>query len=242
MTAAAVTPISRQTAGDQVAEAIRRQIWDGRLHSGDRLNQEALAAQLGVSRIPVREALMGLEREGVVRVIPHRGAFVETIDQRTVADHFELYALVDSFALRKACERADDTQLPELAGAYERAGAIEDPDLLQAAVVEARAILHELGGSPRFRAVARGLAGIVPGNFFSAVDGSLGVAHRWLPQVASSTAARDAPGAVAAYTGMMTAQGRLVLAALGRRGVIVTDTDTDTDTDRSTEPTDQEVP
>lgn len=238
MTAAAVTPISRQTAGDQVAEAIRRQLWDGRLRSGDRLNQEALADQLGVSRIPVREALMGLEREGVVRVIPHRGAFVETIDQRTVSDHFELYALVDGFALRKACERADDPQLSELAGAYERAGAIEHPNPLQAAVVEARTILHELGGSPRFRAVVRGLSGIVPGNFFSAVDGSLGVAHRWLPQVASATAAREAQGAVDAYTEMMIDQGRLVLAALSRRGVI----DTDTHTDRSTEPTDQEVP
>jgi DNA-binding GntR family transcriptional regulator len=179
---------------------------------------------------------MGLEREGVVRVVPHRGAFVERIDEQTVADHFELYALVDGFALRKACERTDDTQLAELAGAYERAGYQEDPERLQAAVIEARTILHELGGSPRFRAVARGLAGIVPGNFFSVVDGSMDIARRGLPEVAAGAAARDAPKAVDAYTDMMTAQGGRVLAALRRRSVI------DADHDRSTGPTDQETP
>lgn len=237
MPSAAVTPISRPTVGDRVAEAIRGQIWDGRLRAGDRLNQEGLASQLGVSRIPVREALMGLERQGVVRVVPHRGAFVEPIDERTVRDHFELYALVDGFALRKACERADDRQLAELAGAYEHATTKDDPDRLQAAIVEARAILHELGGSPRFRAVARGLAGIVPGNFFAAVGGSSDIARRDLPEVAASVAARDAQRAVDAYAEMMTAQGRQVLAELRRRGVIVADHD-----DRSIEPTDQEIP
>lgn len=235
MTTAAVTPIDRPTAGDQVAEVIRRQLWDGELRSGDRLNQEALATQLGVSRIPVREALMGLEREGVVRVVPHRGAFVEPIDEQTVSDHFELYALVDGFALRKACERADGEQLATLAGAYERAAATEDPDRLQAAIIDARALLHELGGSPRFRAVARGLAGIVPGNFFDAVQGAMDIARRGLPEVSASLAARHAQRAVDAYTEMMTAQGRQVLAELGRRGVI------GADDDRSTEPTDQET-
>ena len=218
--AATVTPIDRTTVGDRVAEAIRREIWDGALRSGDRLNQEALATQLGVSRIPVREALMGLEREGVVRVVPHRGAFVEPIDEQTVSDHFELYALVDGFALRKACERADADQLTALAAAYERAAAAEGPDRLQVAVVDARALLHQLGGSPRFRAVARGLAGIVPGNFFEAVDGSMDIARHGLPEVSGALAARDAVRAVHAYTEMMTAQGRQVLAELGRRGLV----------------------
>ncbi len=135
---------------------------------------------------------MGLEREGVVRVVPHRGAFVEPIDEQTVRDHFELYALVDGFALRKACGRADADELAELADAYELATAMDDPDRLQVAIVRARSILHELGGSPRFRAVARGLAGIVPGNFFAAVEGSMAIARRDLPEVAAALAARDA--------------------------------------------------
>ncbi len=237
MPSAAVTPISRPTVGDQVAEAIRRQIWDGRVRPGDRLNQEGLASQLGVSRIPVREALMGLERQGVVRVVPHRGAFVEPIDERTVRDHFELYALVDGFALSKACERADDAELTALAGAYAHAATLDDPDRLQAAVVDARAILHELGGSPRFRAVARGLAGIVPGNFFAAVAGSMEIARRGLPRVGAGVAARDAPGAVDAYAEMMMAQGRGVLTELQRRSVVDAPQH-----DRTADLTDQETP
>jgi DNA-binding GntR family transcriptional regulator len=220
---ATVTPIARPTIGHQVADVIRRQIWDGALRSGDRLNQEELASSLGVSRIPVREALMGLEREGVVRMAPHRGAFVEAIDERTVADHFELYALVDGFALRKACRRASPEELAALAELFGRAGEQHDPDDLQTAVGEARSLLHELGGSPRFRAVARGLSGIVPGNFFASVDGSVAIARSGLPLVAQAVAAGDSDGAVAAYTGMLTGQGRRVLADLQRRGVVGTE-------------------
>jgi DNA-binding GntR family transcriptional regulator len=219
----AVTPLARPTAGDQVADAIRRQIWEGQVRSGDRLNQEDLAASLGVSRIPVREALMGLEREGVVRMAPHRGAFVEPIDERTVADHFELYALVDGFALRKACRRSSSEQRLGLAASFARAGEQDDPEDLQAAVGEARSLLHELGGSPRFRAVARGLSGIVPGNFFAVVDGSVAIARRGMPRIAEAVAAGDSDRAVDAYTEMMTDQGRQVLTSLQRRGVVSTE-------------------
>ena len=115
---------------------------------------------------------------------------------------------------------------------------MEDPDRLQAAVVEARALLHELGGSPRFRAVARGLSGIVPGNFFASVDGSIddrpaGSAPRSPPAWPTGTRQR----AVDAYAEMMTAHGRQVLAELRRRGVIDAD-----HRDRRTQPTDQETP
>lgn len=220
---ATVTPIARPTIGQQVADVIRRQIWDGQLRSGDRLNQEELASSLGVSRIPVREALMGLEREGVVRMAPHRGAFVEAIDERTVADHFELYALVDGFALRKACRRASPKELAALAARFRRAGEQNDPDDLQTAMGDARALLHELGGSPRFRAVARGLSGIVPGNFFASVDGSVAIARRGLPLVAEAVAIGDSAEAVDAYADMLTDQGRRVLADLQRRGVVGTD-------------------
>ncbi len=218
--AAPTTRLARPTVGDQVAQVVRRRIWDGELRPGDRLNQEELAASLGVSRIPVRDALMGLEREGVVRMEPHRGAFVEPVDGRSVADHFELYAFVDGFAAAKACERATDDQLAELAGVFLRAGGMTDPDSLQKAVVDARGRLHDLGGSPRFRAMARGLSGIVPGNFFAAVEGSAAVARAGLPRVADALVNRDGDAAVAAYQRMMIDQGRLVLADLRRRGVI----------------------
>jgi hypothetical protein len=101
-----VTPIRRRTAGQLVADEIRRRIWSGDLESGERLNQEDLAAALGVSRLPVREALLMLEREGVVQMAPHKGAFVERIDEPAVRDHYELFGHLDGFALRRTDREA----------------------------------------------------------------------------------------------------------------------------------------
>ena len=67
--------------------------------------QDAIAKTLGVSRIPVREAMIALEREGWVTTIPHRGVFVNAVDRSAVRDHYELYGLLYGFAVRRAVER-----------------------------------------------------------------------------------------------------------------------------------------
>ena len=84
---------------------IRRLIFDGVLREGDRVPQDAIAEQLGLSRVPVREALLSLEREGWVTIKPHRGAFIGALDESVVRDHYELYGHVYSFAARRAAQR-----------------------------------------------------------------------------------------------------------------------------------------
>ncbi|HLT70291.1 MAG TPA: GntR family transcriptional regulator, partial [Acidimicrobiales bacterium] len=65
----------RPPSGAEVAALhVRRMIFEGRLRPGDRVPQDAVAAELGISRIPLREALIALEREGWVRLEAHRGA------------------------------------------------------------------------------------------------------------------------------------------------------------------------
>ena len=70
----------RQSSGEQAAVHIRRLIFDGELRPGDRVPQDEIAHTLGISRIPVREALIALEREGWVTIEMHRGAFISAID------------------------------------------------------------------------------------------------------------------------------------------------------------------
>ena len=94
---------------------------------------------------------------------------------------------------------------------------IADPDRMQQRVQEIRAIIHEAGGSPRFRAVARGLAPIVAGNFFREVPGALAVSRTEMPRVGAAVAAGDADGAIAAYGAMMRAHGDLVVDILRSR-------------------------
>src|SRR6266550_2157189 len=86
--------LARRSSGDEAALLIRRMIFDGELHPGERVPQDDVAAMLGISRIPVREALIALEREGWVTIEMHRGAFVNALDARSVRDHYELFALV----------------------------------------------------------------------------------------------------------------------------------------------------
>src|SRR5947209_10440375 len=101
---------NRAAAGSapRAALHIRRQIFDGTLRPGRRVPSAAIADQLGISRIPVREALIGLEREGWVTIEHNRGATVNAISENTVRDHFELYGSTYGLAARRAIERAGD--------------------------------------------------------------------------------------------------------------------------------------
>ena len=70
-----------------------------------RVPQDAIASDLGVSRIPVREALIVLEREGWVTNEMHRGAFISALDEQAVHDHYELFGLIYGFAAGRALDR-----------------------------------------------------------------------------------------------------------------------------------------
>ena len=214
-----VIPIDRSSTSDRVVAAVRRMIWTGELSAGDRLNQDDLAHRFGVSRIPVREALISLAHAGAISMTPNRGAFVEPLTAESVEDHYALYGRVDGFAIGKAIERGRD--LESLVDQLRAVADMGDDAELFECVVAARRQLHALGGSPRFDAVARGLVGLVPGNFFAEVAGTAAIARRQLPLVAEALAARQADVAAAHYTTMLEQQGRLVVAQLASNGALV---------------------
>ena len=101
----------RTSSGDQVALYIRWLIFDGVLPPGTRVPQDEIAQQLGVSRIPVREALIALEREGWVTIQLHRGAFINALNEDDVRDHYELYGRVYGFAARRAIDRSSHAEM-----------------------------------------------------------------------------------------------------------------------------------
>jgi DNA-binding GntR family transcriptional regulator len=78
------------------AEQIRSAILDGSLVPGSRIAQDQIAAQLGVSRLPIRQALLVLEREGLVLLDHNRGAMVAPLDVKFISDLFDFRAVVDS--------------------------------------------------------------------------------------------------------------------------------------------------
>ena len=90
-----------------VGEKIRGQILEGRLRPGERLVEDRLSAELGVSRVPVREALRGLSMEGLVRLEPNRGATVTEITPELVAELVEVRTLLEALNARLAARRHD---------------------------------------------------------------------------------------------------------------------------------------
>src|ERR1043166_1378508 len=97
-----VVPLQRQTVAGMTVEALRERILRGDYPEGEPLRQDALADELGVSRIPVREALRQLEAEGLVTFSPHRGAVVSVLSLEEIAELFELRAEIECDLVRRA--------------------------------------------------------------------------------------------------------------------------------------------
>jgi DNA-binding GntR family transcriptional regulator len=105
------TPIQRQTIASMTVEALRERILRGDYPEGEPLRQDALAEELGVSRIPVREALRQLEAEGLVTFSPHRGAVVSTLSLDEIEELFQLRADIECDLLRRAIPKMTPEQL-----------------------------------------------------------------------------------------------------------------------------------
>lgn len=132
-------------ASDRAYEMIRDMILAGDLPSGSKIGEEALAEQCGVSRTPIREALGRLEAELLIRRTDTQRSFVADWSLEDVEDSFELRALLESRAARRAAERITWDQLARLKAHHEaigRAIAGETPDTQQ--FVEHNHLFHRV--------------------------------------------------------------------------------------------------
>lgn len=99
---------------DVVFNTLRQAILRGELKPGERLMEIALANRLGVSRTPIREAIRMLELEGLVIMIPRKGAQVAQITEQDLNDVLEVRLGLEELAVRFACERITDEEIKEL--------------------------------------------------------------------------------------------------------------------------------
>jgi DNA-binding GntR family transcriptional regulator len=121
---------NKELLSEKVYRVVRKMISVHRLQPGLHLNAEKIARELGVSRIPVWEAIRRLQQEGIVRTIPNRGAFLlENPLERTI-ETIEVRGALDKLAGRLACERISDRILEQLAQClHDQLQAIETADL-----------------------------------------------------------------------------------------------------------------
>jgi DNA-binding GntR family transcriptional regulator len=105
---------SHRTLREVVAEEIRGMITRGELQQGERLYEDRLAEQLGVSRNPVREAIRALEGTGLVEVVSRRGAYVSRIDASDIRQLLDLRSVLEAYAAELAAKHRSDDDLAAL--------------------------------------------------------------------------------------------------------------------------------
>jgi DNA-binding GntR family transcriptional regulator len=113
-------PLARRALYEDVAERLRGQIFARELEPGAWIDETKLAAEYGISRTPLREALKVLAAEGLVAMKPRRGAYVAEMSRDDVAEVYHLLALLESDAAGAVARLADDAQLAELRVLHER--------------------------------------------------------------------------------------------------------------------------
>lgn len=107
--------LAHRTLSSAIVDQLRQGILAGRHASGSALRQDALAAEFGVSRIPVREALFQLEAEGLVRIEPHKGAVVAGFDLAEIDDVFDLRVMLEPRLLARSAPRLDAADFAQAA-------------------------------------------------------------------------------------------------------------------------------
>lgn len=159
--------VPRQNLKQDVATYLRDQIFSGVLKPGERIDQDALAEAVGVSRLPVREALIKLEAEGMVVNIARRGAFVALLEPEDITDHFEMYGVLSGVAAARAASLRPPQLIDDITEVSSRMRKATDPDEHDRLNFTFHQLINKAGGSRRLISVLRILSDNMPSHFFS---------------------------------------------------------------------------
>lgn len=158
------------TARDRAAQELRHRILLGDLSAGDRIDLDKLAAQFGTSRTPIREALLELADDGLVRMAPRTGITVLGVTETDLLDNFDLMASLSGSAARWAAERASVPERAQIAQRRDEvAEAARQGGDVALANFEFHRCINHASHSPRVKALIARTARLFPERFSVAV-------------------------------------------------------------------------
>ena len=204
---------------DQVVSHIINLVLTGKLRSGDRVDRNEIAHELGLSRVPIQEAVVQLEHDGILSTRYHRGAFVERFDESVVLEHHELYGMLNGIAAARAAADPRPDVLAQLDSLTEFMRANRESRAFQEAAWQYRQQINDEYAGPRLHAEIRASQSFIPRAFWVTY---LNNHDEMFPFYEAETAAihnRDPDAARAACVGRSEAMGRIMLGELVRRGV-----------------------
>jgi DNA-binding GntR family transcriptional regulator len=204
---------------DQVVNHILNLVLTGKLRSGDRVDRNEIALGLGVSRVPIQEALVQLEHDGIVSTRYHRGAFVERFDEATVLEHHELDGLLNGIASARAATNPTPRILGQLDAHLRSLRTAKDSRVFSEIADEYRRTVNDEYAGPRLHATIRASQNLIPRAFWMTYQHNR---DDMLPHYEDETAAihrRDPEAARAACVGRSYLMAQTMLAELFRRRV-----------------------
>lgn len=206
----------RTNLADDVAAHIRSSILSGHLRSGQRIDQDAIADELGVSRLPVREALISLDREGLVHTIPRKGSYVARVDRGDIADHYQIFGQVAGLAAARAVARLDEEGLVALVDLHERMSQAVELSEQQALNHEFHRRINLAADSPRMASVLALLSRSLPMPYTDFPAEWLDEANRQHREILDAFRRRDTLAAQRAMEQHITASARHAIEVLER--------------------------
>lgn len=201
---------------EQVVGHVAQLILTGKLRSGDRLDRNDLAASLGVSRVPVQEAVAQLEHDGIVVTRYHRGAFIARFDAHVLLEHYYLFGVLNGLVSAGAAAEASQQTIDRLKELTAQLRAENFHDIAW----EYRQVLAERHAGPRLQAAIDAAQTFIPRTFWAdhLHAGRALLAHYENETNAIADGDPDA-ARVACQTGAAQ-MGRVMLTELVRRGVL----------------------
>jgi DNA-binding GntR family transcriptional regulator len=184
-----------RSIGDMVYEVIREAILSGAFSPGEKLRQEALAAAIGVSRLPVRAALVKLDAEGLVEFHPRRGAVVQTLTHEEIIEIYELRDLLETHALRKSMARMTPERVTELRALAESLDAEAEGDSFVDLRVRFYRALYDSRNAPKLTELIESLRSSVGRYLLGWRVSAAGNGHGHHSQLVALVASGDVDGA-----------------------------------------------
>jgi DNA-binding GntR family transcriptional regulator len=151
------SPARKLATHEFVAEVLREAITTGHLRANQPLLQDEIAAQLNVSHIPVREALRQLQSEGLVTYQPNRGAQVSALGPAEIREIYEIRAILETAAIRRAVPLLSGIELQRAAAILTAAEATSDGAEWGSLDVDFHELIYRLDDRPRLRELIDGL-------------------------------------------------------------------------------------
>jgi DNA-binding GntR family transcriptional regulator len=205
---------------DLVVSHVVNLVLTGKLRSGDRLDRNEIAEHLGLSRVPIQEAVVQLEHDGVLSTRYHRGAYVERFDEGVIREHHELYGTLNGIASARAATARDPTVLDALRTLLDVMRAGVGSRAFSDAAWRYRKTVNEEYAGPRLRAAIRASLTLMPPSFWPVYFDSHVDLLAYFDTETAAIAEGNPGTARSACVSRAELMGRIMLTELVRRRVL----------------------